>query len=108
MARRTAETPDGRTVTVPAVHLNGTSGDELADQLRTAWAAVDAAINALTKAAPSMRDYYPQGPDAWPAADTEHCERLRRLYDTRSELCSVWEAVSDQIDERNRMRGGGR
>lgn len=48
---------------LPTIHLNGTSNAELDALTRAAYESVADAIAAFQKAAPSARDYYPQGPD---------------------------------------------
>ena len=82
-------------LTVPTVHLNGTSRDELLRQVQDAGQALWQAIDALAKAAPNARDYYPQGVVAYPAARGEHdrrCQALRKVY---HELTQLSEAIAD-------------
>lgn len=79
----------------PTIHLNGTSRDELYDQLLAASAAVRGAISALTAAAPNGRDYYPQGSDAWPQASAQHSARVQKLVDVREELYELLEHIAD-------------
>lgn len=71
---------------VPTVHLNGTSRDELLNQIRDAHQAVGAAMDALRKATPHGRDYYPQGPDAILSAQAEHEDRMQKLAAVRAQL----------------------
>ena len=82
-------------LTVPTVHLNGTSRDELLRQVQDAGQAVWQALDALAKASPNSRDYYPQGVLAYPAARGEHdrrCQALRKVY---HELTQLSEAIAD-------------
>ena len=64
---------------LPTIHLNGTSREELLDQLSRADRAADALREALMGMAPNGRDYYPQGDDAIHVAYQEHGERLAKL-----------------------------
>lgn len=83
------------TLSIPSIHLNGTSKNELLDQLQTAYSAVDAAMIAMSKAAPNGRDYYPQGPDAIRKAVVEHSERLAKLAAVSRELETIVIAIVD-------------
>jgi len=89
---------------VPSVHLNGTSGDELLEQVTEASTAVRAAIRALDRAAPNARDYYVQGDDAFERARAEHAARYAKLQDVAAELYAIAEDISDQIDEQRTRR----
>lgn len=76
--------------TFPTIHMNGTSGRDLAEGYADAYRAVDAAIDAVAKAGPNGRDYYPQGAEAMSRATIEHRERLealRKVYEELQELC---------------------
>jgi hypothetical protein len=84
---------------IPTVHLNGTSREELMQQLRTAIDAIDAAIDACQKAAPHGRDYYPQGSEVIQTAMTQHYHRLNRLEDVRRELQVIGEAIINGKEE---------
>ena len=74
-------------MTLPTIHLNGTSKKNLIQALCQASHALDAAYGALKETSPNGRDYYPQGPEAFGQAVTEHCSRLSRL-----------DAIKDEID----------
>lgn len=81
-------------LSVPTVHLNGTSREELLTQLTTAADAVRDAITALQKACPNGRDYYPQGDGATQEARRQHANRLHHLTAVRSELVEIAEAIA--------------
>ena len=81
-------------LSVPTVHLNGTSQTELLTQLTTAADAVRDAITAVQKACPNGRDYYPQGRDATQEALRQHDNRLRCMADVLCELVEIAEAVA--------------
>lgn len=91
------------TLSIPTVHLNGTSGNALLDQLMTAINALHDAREALAMAAPHGRDYYVQ-PDTsgFDRAQEEHRARLRQIEGVIHELGTLAEGVSDQIVDRNR------
>jgi len=76
-------------LTVPTVHLNGTSREELLRQLQDAWQAVFQARDALAKASPNARDYYPQGEHAYPD------RRARALLAVEQEISRLAEAIAD-------------
>lgn len=86
-------------MTLPTVHLNGTSQAELESQLADAISAITEAGRALDLASPNARDYYPQGTEAWQAALVEHADRGRRLRSVANELVAILEGV---------MEGGAR
>ena len=81
---------------VPTVHLNGTSAEELMNQLRSAALAVQNAMNVLALAAPHGRDYYPQNSNAINDAMEQHRSRMRRLSEVHTELFELHEAVYRQ------------
>lgn len=84
----------------PTVHLNGTSRQALQDGYRGARHALRKAEEALAEAAPNARDYYPQGPEAYPEAAREHADRLAALRRVREELHDIEEHLANP--------GGGR
>lgn len=81
------------TITVPTIHLNGTSRGELQDQIREAYAGVSNAIEKLQGAYPNARDYYVQGPDAFTKARAEHEARMHKLSDVAHELLAIFDAI---------------
>lgn len=80
-------------LTLPTIHLNGTSKQELFDTYFEALDAIAVARVALTKAAPNGRDYYVQGPLALRQAQAEHACRLQRLETIYDELHALAEHV---------------
>lgn len=79
---------------LPTIHMNGTSRNDLFDGYMVAMAAVEAAIDALVRAAPHARDYYPQGPEAPSKANDEHIARLRALNTVARELTALAQHAS--------------
>jgi hypothetical protein len=83
-------------MTVPTIHLNGTSKAQLVESLCNASVALRAAYTALKETAPNGRDYYPQGPAAMDAAQEEHFDRLRRVDAVRKEIDQLTIAIDQQ------------
>jgi hypothetical protein len=86
----------------PTVHLNGTSGDDLLEQLTDANVSICEALTDLCDAAPNARDYYPQGDTAFRAARSQHDFRVARLISVREEIQALAHHVADQIREGKR------
>lgn len=68
---------------IPTVHLNGTGGLELFDQVTFASLAVGHAIDKLQAAWPNARDYYVQEGMAWKETIYEWGSRADRLIESR-------------------------
>jgi hypothetical protein len=81
------------TLTLPTVHLNGTSRDELQRQIFFAITAIENAIRKLNNAAPNGRDYYPQGQNAWGKANDQHVARVGKLVAVVDELEAIATAL---------------
>ena len=77
----------------PLVHLNGTSRDALLESYKDPANALRTALRELERNGPNARDYYPLGPDAFPAAVAEHVHRMRRVADVIGELEALMEHV---------------
>lgn len=73
-------------MTIPTIHMNGTNRNRLLDDICGATNALREAIRKLCETGPNGRDYYPQGPDAFRAAQAEHQSRLERLGSVQTEL----------------------
>jgi hypothetical protein len=86
----TTKTP----ITLPLVHLNGTSAEHLLEGYTAAREAVSAAIHALADAAPNARDYYPIGDHAYAAARREHDARMVALVSVLEDLTRLEEHVA--------------
>ena len=81
----------------PAVHLNGTSGADLQDQVTDAMLALSDAIKALRAAGPHGRDYYVQGDTAFRQAHEEYGARIEKLYEVQADLVAISESIYAQI-----------
>lgn len=82
------------TLTLPTVHLNGTSRNSLLDDYIAAMDAIRLAMKALQSAAPNARDYYVQAGDTFCMAQNQHFIRLARLRETLDELNAIAEHVA--------------
>lgn len=94
------------TLFVPTCHLNGTSPDELFEQVADALKAIRAARRALEDAAPNARDYHPQGPDVFTLARAAHDSRDRRLKEVQLELVDILEGIDDQRADIQTQKAG--
>lgn len=81
----------------PTVHLNGTSGGALLEQILKARAALDAALDAMREAEPNGRDFYPQGNNAINTAIAEHLARIKSVEGVLQQYDGLYEAVSKQL-----------
>jgi hypothetical protein len=83
-------------MSLPTVHLNGTSREELIQLRLEAVTAIREAIVALRKAAPHGRDYYVQSPEAYRMARAVWEARLDALENVAEELRSEALEIQDQ------------
>jgi len=74
-------------VTLPTIHLKGTSAANLESDYRAVREAVTATEKLLQAATCNLRDFYPQEPDAW-----------QRLQDERAEAFRLLQLVSNYVD----------
>lgn len=94
-------------VVVPTVHLNGTSGKDLYEQLDGAVIVLEEGQRALAEAAPNGRDYYPQGDGASGRAINAHdfrCMGLNRMLAELKEMRDHVRAVMDDAARRKAAR----
>jgi hypothetical protein len=80
---------------VPTIHLNGTSKEELLDQVVAAVRGCRKAMEAIRTAWPNGRDYYIQGPDAFGQAVEEWKSRVERIDSVMKELTEIGRAIAD-------------
>lgn len=80
----------------PTVHLNGTCGKDLLEQVINARNALRLAIKALGEACPNGRDYYLQGGGVIQEALEQHQARQFALGTVYCELGQIAEAIVDQ------------
>lgn len=82
---------------VPIVHLNGTSADELKEQLQFAYSSLWDAVEALKRSAPNGRDYYPQ-PGLLEKAELQHRRRIMTLHSMQQELEDQMDGIDAQTN----------
>jgi len=83
-------------MSIPTVHLNGTSRDSLVQQRLNLIDALGDVEKAIGKAWPHGRDYYPQGPDALSAAQRVWQKRASIVTNLRDEIIEESQGIFDQ------------
>lgn len=83
---------------IPTIHINGTNGLELFDQVTFASLAVEYAMTKLRDAWPNSRDYYVQGNKAWGECINEWQARIDKLEEVRKGLEDIAEAIAKQLE----------
>lgn len=83
---------------IPTVHMNGTGGDDLLDQVTEAAQAIGTAVTKLRAAWPNGRDYYIQGESATKEAMHEWWLRVEKLHEVRSDLETIAEGIAQQLE----------
>jgi hypothetical protein len=84
------------TVTIPRVHLNGTSREELLNQLSEAHHALMEALGAMGRAAPHGRDYYVISDEAIHQAGAQHRARCAKMVEVLEELELIAQGIIAQ------------
>lgn len=74
---------------LPTIHLNGSSPERLRDDYLAARSAVYEAFRKLGSVDVNGRDYYPQGPEAYPKAQAQLTSQLSRLNSVADELLTL-------------------
>ena len=83
-------------ISIPTVHMNGTSDDALLGQAIKAYYALEDAEQALYDMTPNDRDYYQQGDGAGDEARRQHLLRLEAIRNIRNELEVIAGGIQDQ------------
>ncbi len=83
-------------VTIPTIHLNGSSAEHMLGDYRSARTAIRSAVEAVQQTAPNGRDYYVMLPGAYERALHEHRERLAALKKIDDELLAIAMGIMDQ------------
>ena len=84
-------------MTLPSIHLNGTSARTLTEGYLEARLAVQAAIDQLSKVEFNARDYYVNGPDAWKTASAERAALFTKLREVADELYKIEEHCANRM-----------
>ncbi len=83
-------------MTLPFIHIGGTSKQSLLDDNCEALHALRQAYEALSKASPNGRDYVPfGGPALYNEARKEHVARLEKIASVITELDELTQRISD-------------
>lgn len=101
--------------TAPTVHLGGTSGEELLENINKARTALALALDAIAATAPHGRDYPATVKDAayylpgqatpgFTQALLQHGARVDKLQQVHDELSVVGRAIADQVFSRGWSR----
>ena len=91
-------------MTLPTIHLNGTSPEDLLEGYRDAMTALRAAQDALAKCFPNARDYYVQSPAAVQSARDEHTARQVAVERVFKEIEALAIHCNDAVVEREERR----
>jgi hypothetical protein len=89
-------------VTAPTLNLNGTSGEALMQELRTAGEAVRTAIEAVGAMTVHGRDFQTAEIGAYNQARFEQKARLEKLRSVLDEIRCLQENVYEQMQSRRR------
>jgi hypothetical protein len=81
---------------ITLVHLKGTSKESLIEQYAEAYNAVGAAQEALQKASPNGRNYYPLPAGSFEKARNEYIEQAKKLAEVRTFLESLIIGIDEQ------------
>ena len=87
-------------VTLPTIHINGTSAGSLQEEYHNVRKAVMTAFDALASATCNHRDFYPQEPGAWERAREERQKMLQMLMDVK-EYAETWEMHASEAQVRS-------
>jgi len=85
---------------IPTIHLNGSNGETLFEEVSSAHEAIRTALEKLEAGAPNARDYYVQGNKEFEQARNQHCMRSNKLRDVMKELDEIRVGIREQLDER--------
>lgn len=84
-------------VTIPTIHLNGTSAKTLQDEIRKACSDLQMARMSLASMTVHARDHYVKhDKDSFKFARDEHVARLKALDDIYEELTALYIGITDQ------------
>lgn len=89
-------------MTLPTIHLNGTSVEALMEANDAVYDALQSAMNKFAATSPNGRDYYPQGPEAYGKAVAEHEARTRAIYGIIRELGTIGEYLAGEQEKRRK------
>lgn len=76
--------------------VDGSSRELLLRLFGGAYWSTNAAVEAVEKCAPCLRDYYVQGPSAHGEAERQHKARVMLLSTVRRELAQIWRSLYEK------------
>ena len=90
-------------ITLPTIHLNGTSPETLLEDNINCARACNQALDIILKAEFNARDYYPV-PGSWERALAERTTHLRAIKAAADHFFAIAEHCSDVVAERETRR----
>lgn len=85
-------------VTIPSIHLNGTSANSLCEEIREAVDTLTVARVALSKMTVHSRDHYIKADkDSFNKARAEHEARFVAIDKIITELGEIYQGIRDQV-----------
>jgi hypothetical protein len=85
-------------LSIPCIHLNGTSADELCREIQEASHAIEIASVALSKMTVHGRDHYVKADkESYKFARAEHEARFAALAKIQAELAEIYNGIRDQV-----------
>lgn len=85
-------------VTLPCIHLNGTSANTLCEEIRKACSDLQVARMAVASMTVHSRDHYVKhDKESFKFAQAEHVARLQKLDEIYKELTEIYLGIRDQV-----------
>ena len=85
-------------VTLPSIHMNGTSADTLCEEIRKACSNLQVARMSIAEMTVHSRDHYVKhDKESFKFAQAEHVARLQKLDDIHNELIAIYLGIRDQV-----------
>jgi hypothetical protein len=88
------------TPTLPTIHLNGTSPEDLLFEASCARDQLTQAVDAIRGAHPNARDYYPQGVEAAAKAIREYEAHYAAVSAAAAFFAAHAEHIEDVLDQK--------
>lgn len=83
---------------IPQIHNNGTSKEDLLNNLSNAYTSLQESLGKLNKTGPHPRDYYVKQYDDYNAAKVQYRNRCNKINEVMKELELI--AIAIQTNER--------
>jgi hypothetical protein len=85
-------------LSIPSIHMNGTSADTLCSEIREAHEALEKATVALSCMTVHGRDHYVKADkESFSKAQAEHRARFVALEKIKTELMEIYQGIRDQV-----------